>query len=101
MLGLAYFNIHEGLEFKSLTFDVTWQSRTLIIVAGATAGLGLLLEVLRLVVPKCFTQRDRGGAIPAGMTVATVMPLWFHHIAFTAVVAPLAMTAFQSFQRAC
>jgi hypothetical protein len=66
MLGLAYFNIHEGLEFKSLTFDVTWQSRTLIIVAGATAGLGLLLEVLRLVVPKCFAQRDRGGAIPAG-----------------------------------
>jgi hypothetical protein len=70
MLGLAYFNIHEGLEFKSLSFEVTWQRRVLIYVAGATAGAGLLLEVLRLVVPKCFAQRDRGGAIPAGMTVA-------------------------------
>jgi hypothetical protein len=66
MLGLAYYNIHLGLAFKNLTFKVTWQSRVLIYVAGATAGLGLLLEVMRLIVPKCFAQRDRSGAIPQG-----------------------------------
>jgi Eukaryotic cytochrome b561 len=72
ILCLAYYAISLGLKEPSAQLRVTWQQRTLVGVAVATAVLWVLLEVVKFFKPAAFAKsaqapaaKSRGSSVTA------------------------------------
>jgi Eukaryotic cytochrome b561 len=72
IICLAYYTISLGLKERTARLHVTWQQRTLVGVAVATAVLWVLLEVARHFKPAAFAKAEQAAKHRRGSSRSSV-----------------------------